>query len=140
MRTGSHRSRLAVQTPLHELENQIMNVVWSRRWEWFSVADVLRVLEQRRSIAYTTVMTTVARLHAKGLLDRRRDGKRYLYKARLGRAQWLQALARRLIDGLDQTSPAHAMALLAERVREADHAELDELERLIALRRRELGR
>ena len=41
-----------------------MDVVWSRRLGTFAVSDVLAVLERRRTIAYTTVMTTVARLHA----------------------------------------------------------------------------
>ena len=58
-----------------------MDVVWSRRMERFAVSDVLAVLERRREIAYTTVMTTFARLHDKGVLARHRDGKRYLVLA-----------------------------------------------------------
>ena len=64
---------------LHELEAEIMDIVWSRKLRRFAVSDVLAVLEKRREVAYTTVMTTVARLHDKGLLTRERDGKRYLY-------------------------------------------------------------
>ena len=33
----------------------------------------IRALERERSIAYTTVMTTLVRLHEKGVLERRRD-------------------------------------------------------------------
>src|SRR5688572_17717214 len=42
---------------LHELEAEIMDVVWSKRLTSFPVSDVLGVLEKRRTIAYTTVMT-----------------------------------------------------------------------------------
>ena len=32
-----------------------------------------------KNLAYTTVMTVMARLHAKGLLTRKREGKQFLY-------------------------------------------------------------
>ena len=76
---------------LHELEATIMDVVWSKRLVSFAVSDVLGILEKKRAIAYTTVMTTVARLHAKGLLARERDGKRYLYSPKLSREQFLES-------------------------------------------------
>jgi predicted transcriptional regulator len=97
---------------LHDLEAAIMDVVWSRRLSSFAVSEVLSVLEKRRDIAYTTVMTTVARLHDKGLLERERDGA-------VGGHQ--------------------VLAMLAEKVSEASALELDELEALIRQRREELG-
>jgi predicted transcriptional regulator len=45
-----------------------------------SVADIQHRLAQAgHELAYTTVMTVLGRLHAKGVLTRRREGKRYLY-------------------------------------------------------------
>jgi predicted transcriptional regulator len=45
-----------------------------------SVSDVREgLVSQGTDLAYTTVMTVLSRLHAKGLLARKRDGKRYLY-------------------------------------------------------------
>ncbi len=116
-----------------------MDVVWSRQLDGFIVNDVLRVLERRREIAYTTVMTTLARLHEKGLLARRKDGKKYLYSPRMSREQFLQDTAREVLDGIDEGSSRHALALLAEKVSEASADELAEIERWIAERRRELG-
>ena len=122
---------------LHELEASIMDVVWSRRLVSFAVSDVLAVLEKQRDIAYTTVMTTVVRLHHKGLLRRVRDGKRYLYSPKLTREQFLESTAREVLEGA--VGAPRAMAMLVEKVSEASASELDALEALIRRRRRELG-
>jgi predicted transcriptional regulator len=122
---------------LHDLEATIMNVVWSRRLVAFSVGDVLAVLEKERDIAYTTVMTTVARLHEKGLLMRERDGRRYLYSPKLTREDFLESTARAVLEGA--VDGHRAMAMLAEKVSEASRAELDELEALIQQRREALS-
>jgi predicted transcriptional regulator len=121
---------------LHELEAAIMDIVWANKLSWFAVSDVLHVLEKRREIAYTTVMTTLARLHDKGLLDRKRDGKRYLYSPKLSREQFLESTAREVLDGA--VGAPQAMAMLAKRVSEASARDLDELEAVIRQRRGEL--
>lgn len=123
---------------LHELEAAIMNVVWSKRLASFAVGDVLTILEKQRDIAYTTVMTTVARLHAKGLLSRERDGRRYLYSPKLTREQFLESTARTVLDGAVDNQ--QAMAMLVERVSEASASDLDRLEALIQQRREELDK
>ena len=121
---------------LHELEASIMDAVWTRRLSSFAVGDVLAILEKQRDIAYTTVMTTVTRLYEKGLLDRARDGKRYLYSPKVSREDFLESTAREV---LDRSIGSHqAIAMLAEKVSEAPAGELDELEALIQKRREEL--
>src|SRR5687767_3622770 len=102
-----------------------MDVVWGRRLDQFSVSDVRAVLEKKRSIAYTTVMTTLARLHDKGVLRRERQGKRYAYTPRYTREQFLEGTAREVLDGA--VSRPRAMALLVEKVSEANERELDAL-------------
>jgi len=124
---------------LHELEAEIMDIVWSRRLRRFAVSDVLAVLEKRREVAYTTVMTTVARLHDKGLLSRERDGKRYLYAPCGDREEFLQATAREVFESLGTSAGRESLAMLVETVSSADASALDELELLIQLRRKELG-
>jgi predicted transcriptional regulator len=121
---------------LHELEAAIMNVVWSKRLMSFAVGDVLAVLEKQREIAYTTVMTTVVRLHEKGLLKRERDGRRYLYSTTVTREEFLESTARTVLDGAVDNQ--QAMAMLVERVSEASASDLDSLEALIQQRREEL--
>lgn len=115
-----------------------MDVVWASD-EALAVGDVQRVLEGQRSIAYTTVMTTLVRLHEKGLLDRQRDGRRYLYCARVSRDELLRQTAREVLDTIDLGEGRQTLALLAESVGSADASELDHLEALIRARREELG-
>ncbi|MDO9020908.1 MAG: BlaI/MecI/CopY family transcriptional regulator [Deltaproteobacteria bacterium] len=124
---------------LHDLEAEIMDIVWSRKLRRFAVSDVLSVLEKRREVAYTTVMTTVARLYDKGLLSRERDGKRYLYSPRGDREEFLQSTAREVFESLGAPAGRESLALLVETVSSADTSTLDELEQLIQLRRKELG-
>lgn len=127
-----------VELRLFDLEAAIMDVVWGRRLQSFSVSEVLELMERKRAIAYTTVMTTLSRLFDKRLLTRVRDGKRYLYSPRISRQEFLEATAREVLDGsLDE--PA-ALALLAERVSDATSSELDQLELRIRLRRKALGK
>ena len=47
-----------------------------------SVADVVDDLRrtQRRDHAYTTIMTVMGRLHEKGVLERERRGRQYVYR------------------------------------------------------------
>jgi predicted transcriptional regulator len=125
-----------LQLRLHELEATIMDVIWRRGLREFAVGDVLAVLEKQREIAYTTVMTTLGRLYDKGLLERVRDGKRYLYTAKLSREQFLESTAREVLDGA--IGGRQALAMLVEKVSESSASELDELEALIRRRRREL--
>ncbi|MCB9519443.1 MAG: BlaI/MecI/CopY family transcriptional regulator [Myxococcales bacterium] len=124
-----------LRASLFDLEAEIMEVVWERGWSEFSVTDVHEVLGQSREIAYTTVMTTVSRLFDKELLDRRRDGRRYVYSPRMTRAAFIDALARDVLDSLPPMGHESAVAYLVERVAEADSAELDRLEALIRRRR-----
>jgi predicted transcriptional regulator len=125
-----------IELRLHELEAAIMDVVWSKGFSAFAVSDVLHVLEKQRDIAYTTVMTTLARLHDKGLLAREREGKRYLYSPKVTREQFLESTAREVLDGA--VGGHQAMAMLAKKVSEASAGELDELEAVIRRRRGEL--
>lgn len=131
------QGKRGLELRLHELEAAIMDVVWGRHPEPFTVAEVHGVLERRRDIAYTTVMTTVSRLFDKELLDRTKEGKRYVYRAKLSREGFLEATAREVLDGA--LGGQQAIAMLAEKVSEASAGELDALEALIRQRREELG-
>ena len=135
------RGKRGVAIRLHDLEAEVMDVIWSRNLEEFAVSDVLQVLEQRRDIAYTTVMTTLARLHEKNLLARKKVGKRHLYDAKLSREEFLQETVREVLEGIGESAAGReSLALLVETVSAADQSGLDELEHLIRLRRKELGR
>ena len=127
-----------LRTSLFDLEADIMEVIWARSTGAFAVADVHRALELTRDIAYTTVMTTVSRLKDKGLLERAREGRRYVYRALKGREEFLREMTREVLHSLPDIGREEAVAYLVERVSEADADELARLEALISARRREL--
>lgn len=125
-----------LRTSLFDLEAEIMEVVWSEKWADFSVSDVHAILEGRRNVAYTTVMTTVSRLFEKGLLHREKDGRRYLYRPVMLRGEFVETMTREVLNSLPPVGKEAAMALLVERVADADDAELSRLEALIRERRK----
>ncbi len=129
-----------LRAALFDLEADVMDVVWSNGWEQFGVPDVHQALARSRSIAYTTVMTTVARLHDKGLLKRFKDGRRYTYSPCFNRVEFSEAMARELLGSLTEVGHQQALALLVDQVADSDAEELDRLEALIKKRKRELGR
>lgn len=112
-----------------------MEIVWDQAWEEFAVSNVHELLEERREVAYTTVMTTVSRLHDKELLTRRKDGRRYLYRSKMNRQEFIEAMTREVLENLPPVGQEAAVAMLVERVAQADHEELDRLEALIRQKR-----
>ena len=125
-----------LRASLFDLEAEIMEVVWTQQWSAFTVSDVHAILESQREIAYTTVMTTVSRLSEKGLLSRRKDGRKYVYSPAMGRSQFVEAMTREVLGSLPPVGQDAAVALLVERVANADESELDRLEKLIREQRR----
>jgi predicted transcriptional regulator len=63
---------------LGTLEARVLEILWSAGRP-LSVREVTSLLEGRR-LAYTTVMTVLARLHQKGVVERVPSGRAYLYR------------------------------------------------------------
>jgi predicted transcriptional regulator len=127
-----------VKTTLFDLEARVMEVIWSNAWQTFAVGDVHRELNEEREIAYTTVMTTLSRLHEKGVVSRVRQGKRYDYSPNFSRESFMQNVAGQVLQGLSELDHNQTVALLAQQVTRADHDALDQLEAMIRQRRNEL--
>jgi predicted transcriptional regulator len=126
---------VATRTPqrLGNLETDVLEALWASATP-VSVRDVLALVRRRPPLAYTTVLTVLDRLHAKGLVERRKDGKAFLYWARTTREAWLgDQAAGVLLDGPPEASVLMAFLDSAER---ADPELLDRLSALIEARRR----
>jgi len=80
-----------------ELEAVVMDCLWNRDGET-TVREVFEELKQQRELAYTTVMSTMDNLHRKDWLARKRQGRAYLYRPRLTRAQYSARLMRHALD------------------------------------------
>jgi predicted transcriptional regulator len=130
--------REGTQVALYDLEADIMDIVWSADWEKFSVRDVLDRLSAERSIAYTTVMTTVGRLYDKGLLEREKSGRKYLYWPVMGRQEFQARMAVEVMRSLPDTSRDAALSMLIDELDDTDRDTLDRLTELIESRKRAL--
>lgn len=123
------RRRKSAPPELHELESLVMESVWKQ--DEASVREVLeelnRGLKQR---AYTTVMTIMLRLEEKGLLARRREGKRDVYSPVLSREEYMNARAEAEVDALVAEFGDAALVRFAERVDGLDAERLRKLRRL----------
>jgi len=92
-------------------------------------------------LAYTTLMTTLDRLFRKGLLQRRKVGKAFLYTASVTPDELRGGAARNLIDvllGRSGERAAPVLSCIVDAVGERDRALLDELGSLIRQKQREL--
>ena len=92
------RSGEGLEKLLGELEREIMELMWVCGDA--SVRDILEALNGRRPsehpLAYTTVMTVMAKLAGKGLLRRTRVGRADEYHVSEGR----EAFVKRASDGI----------------------------------------
>lgn len=126
-----------LRASLFDLEAEIMEIIWLRGKADVAVSEVHSILEARRELAYTTVMTTMTRLHDKGLLTRRKDGRRYVYQAAMTEAEFIETMTREVLGSLPAVGQQTAIALLVEQVAQADASQLDAIEAIIRARRAE---
>jgi BlaI family transcriptional regulator, penicillinase repressor len=98
----SHMGRETPIRPpaLHELEAEVMEEVW--RQGSATVRDVLVALNAReeRQRAYTTIMTIMARLERKGVLERHKEGKGFVYTPSASRDEYLDSRAQAEVEAL----------------------------------------
>ncbi len=134
-RATNQRQVLALGT----LELELMEILWASGES--SVRDVVPRLS--RPLAYTTVMTTLDRLFKKGLLDRRKSDRAFVYSPHLSRQEWERERAGSLVTGFlagPHLSRQLLLSCLLDAVGEHDAKLLDELEKKIRSRRKELSR
>jgi predicted transcriptional regulator len=86
--------------------------------------------------AYTTIMTTMDRLHRKRLLRRRKDGNAFLYEPAMDRAEYQRRVVEAALTPLLEQGAAPVLAAFVEVAADVDEAHLAQLERLIADYRR----
>lgn len=70
-------SLFSFHIPLGSLEQEILHILLEE--EELTVRDVVTVMQKKRTIAYTTVMTVLEHLVSKGFLTREKEGKAYRY-------------------------------------------------------------
>lgn len=108
-----------------ELEAVVMDRLWDRG-AVCTVRDIFDELAADRTIAYTTVLSTMDNLHRKGWLARERVGKAYHYRPTMTREEHSAKLMRDafesggdtdlvlafFLDQMDDDESAHVQAAL----------------------------
>ena len=78
-----------------------MEFIWARpAGEGTTVREVFEALHERRRIAYTTVMNTMARLAKKHLLQVEKKDQAYIYSPNLTQQEFVSRFVGRILEDL----------------------------------------
>jgi len=113
---------------LTEQELEIMKVVWEKKTA--TVREVYEALRERKTVAYTTVMTMMNILETKGHLVKRPEGRAYVYEPAHAQGQVISGLVQ---DFVDRVFDGAAQPLMLNLVREKklSREDLEEISRWI---------
>jgi len=128
--------RRSPSTQLGPLEQELLSALWVR-----GSATVREILDAGDvELAYTTIMTTLDRLFKKQLLNRITEGRAFRYSPRYTQKELEKAAIGETIRQLlgSGTTAALPLSYLVEAVSEHDARLLDDLQRLLDEKRREL--
>lgn len=115
--------------PLGELEQTIMEAIW--RSGSASGREVFSILAKKRDLAYTTVMTVMNRLVDKGILDRKENGKQFVYRARFSKDAYEKRTSERIIRELIRSYGDLAIAQFVDTLDATDPKRLQYLKEKI---------
>jgi BlaI family transcriptional regulator, penicillinase repressor len=111
-----------------------MKVVW--RLGEATVRDVYEDLRNRRTIAYTTVMTTMKTMEARGNLKKRTEGRTFVYAPAIPEKRMLHRIVGDFIDRVFHGSTEPLLAHLVEE-RRLSEKDLEEIRRMIGEKERQ---
>jgi predicted transcriptional regulator len=120
---------------LAELQLAIMHVLWKQGE--VTVSQVRDTLKPKRSLAYTTVGTMLAKMEEKGHVKHRSDGRANVYRAAIREDQVQRSMVTDLADRLFQGDVAQMVCHLLDS-RDMTSEDLAEMRRLIRQKEQEL--
>lgn len=120
---------MAAAVTISDAEWQVMNVVWQD--QPVEAQQVVDQLAQANGWSAATVKTMLHRLIRKGALAFQQDGKRYLYRASVRRADCVRQASRSFLDRVFGGAAAPALMHLVKTSKLTDE-EVAELRRLLS--------
>lgn len=120
--------------PISNAEFEIMDILWSE--SPLAATDVAKRVADKTDWSSKTVKTLLARLVEKGALAYRSEGRRYLYRPLITRAEYAKGETETLADKLFGGRAAPLIAHLAD-ARGLAADDIDELETILAELKRE---
>ncbi len=121
---------------LGRLEEEVMCALWKRGESCGK--EVLREIQKRRKIAYTTVLTVLERLARKGLVHKRKENGGYLFSPAHTKEEFYGTVSEEVLKGVIDLSSTYAAASFVDILADKDPGELDRLARLIEAKKQEL--
>jgi predicted transcriptional regulator len=125
-----------VSGPEHDLrgslQSEVMRAMW--RLDEATVDDVRATMPRSRRAAYTTIQTVMNRLLDRGLLERKKRGKAFVYRARYPESELVARSMQERLAGASADARTPALLSLIEGLKADD---LDELSRYANKVRRE---
>ena len=115
--------------PISDAESVVMDVLW--REHPLSAEEVVAALEKTTDWQEPTIKTLLNRLLKKRAIAAERDGRRYLYRPLLKRADYVHAESKGLLDRLFNGRVAPLVAHFSAQ-RKLSKRDIVELKRLIA--------
>lgn len=113
---------------LGELQTAVIEILWKE--PNLTVSEVEQRLQSDREIAHTTVQTILDRMHRKGLLEREKQGKAFLYRPASSKSEFEQNVAQEVLHSLLSQYTEPALSAFVELIGD-DSEKLDHLEALI---------
>ena len=113
---------------LTELQLAILQVLWDRTEA--TTQDIHSQLHDDRGLALTTVATLLSRLEKRGILEHRKVGRQYVYRALVTRPEVRRSKIRELTETLFE---GDAAALISHLVRsdETGQGDLEQIKAMI---------
>ena len=116
-------------TTLTEAELRLMKLLWERGGE-STVSDLVAALPVGAELAYTSVLTTVKILEAKGYVRHRKSGRAFLYTPVVARQDAAASAVRQIVQRFFNNSREQLLvSLLGDGAVSAD--ELERLKRRV---------
>lgn len=113
---------------ISEAESRVMDVLWEK--EPLTAEEVAAALAGREDWQEATIKTLLNRLLKKGAIAAERDGRRYLYRPLVQRAEYVHEESRSLLDRL-YGGQVSALVAHFSRSEKLSRQEIDEIRALI---------
>lgn len=109
---SDHIEPSAPTLSLGELEASVLAMLWDAGE--LATPEVFNRVGKPRKLAYTTILTVLQRLHRKGLVSRRDQGKAHVYAAALSREQFAERRGEVMASAMVGLGKAGLSAFLTE--------------------------
>lgn len=111
-----------------EAELEILGVLWERGEA--TVREVFEVINQQKTVAYTTVLKLLQIMHEKGLVERDEENRAHVYRAKIEQEE----TGKKMLDDILQKVFGGSSLKLVQQVLETKRTsagELKEIRRMI---------